>query len=167
MDEHPFATYFDVHQGYRVLTNSHISCIAIVTQDIAPETAGRSVAPIFACRIQREAEQLRARNSTLARSPNLGRDRVPLWVVCLLLRRKVHFSGWFKGKPCGYFDTWTHMFSCWIVYTSTAHFRVSVVFWDTGRKMVLSRQSHSAGLLCSGPTSTNLVPLDAGGFLCD
>ena len=25
LDEHPFATYFDVHQGYRVLTHSHIS----------------------------------------------------------------------------------------------------------------------------------------------
>ena len=24
VDEHPFATYFDVHQGYRVLTHSHI-----------------------------------------------------------------------------------------------------------------------------------------------
>ena len=23
-DEHPFATYFDVHQGYRVLTHSHV-----------------------------------------------------------------------------------------------------------------------------------------------
>jgi len=23
-DEHPFATYFDVHQGYMVLTHSHI-----------------------------------------------------------------------------------------------------------------------------------------------
>ena len=25
VDEHPFATYFDVHQGYRVLTHSHLS----------------------------------------------------------------------------------------------------------------------------------------------
>ena len=25
MDEHPFATYFDVRQGYRVLTHSHIT----------------------------------------------------------------------------------------------------------------------------------------------
>ena len=25
VDEHPFATYFDVHQGYRVLTHSHMS----------------------------------------------------------------------------------------------------------------------------------------------
>ena len=24
VDEHPFATYFDVHQGYRVLTHSHM-----------------------------------------------------------------------------------------------------------------------------------------------
>ena len=24
VDEHPFATYFDVHQGYRVLTHSQI-----------------------------------------------------------------------------------------------------------------------------------------------
>ena len=24
VDEHPFATYFDAHQGYRVLTHSHI-----------------------------------------------------------------------------------------------------------------------------------------------
>ena len=24
VDEHPFATYFNVHQGYRVLTHSHI-----------------------------------------------------------------------------------------------------------------------------------------------
>ena len=24
VDERPFATYFDVHQGYRVLTHSHI-----------------------------------------------------------------------------------------------------------------------------------------------
>ena len=24
MDEHPFATYFDVHQGYRVLTHSQV-----------------------------------------------------------------------------------------------------------------------------------------------
>ena len=24
VDEHPFATYFDVHQRYRVLTHSHI-----------------------------------------------------------------------------------------------------------------------------------------------
>ena len=27
VDEHPFATYFDVHQGYRVLTRSHIICM--------------------------------------------------------------------------------------------------------------------------------------------
>ena len=26
VDEHPFATYFDAHQGYRVLTHSHVSC---------------------------------------------------------------------------------------------------------------------------------------------
>ena len=26
-DEHPFATYFDVHQGYMVLTHSHISVV--------------------------------------------------------------------------------------------------------------------------------------------
>ena len=24
VDEHPFATYFDVHQGYRALTHTHI-----------------------------------------------------------------------------------------------------------------------------------------------
>ena len=24
VDEHPFASYFDVHQGYRVLTHSHM-----------------------------------------------------------------------------------------------------------------------------------------------
>ena len=24
VDEHPFATYLDVHQGYRVLTHSHL-----------------------------------------------------------------------------------------------------------------------------------------------
>jgi hypothetical protein len=24
-DEHPFATYFDVHQGYMVLTHSHFT----------------------------------------------------------------------------------------------------------------------------------------------
>ena len=24
VDEHPFETYFDVHQGYRVLTHNHI-----------------------------------------------------------------------------------------------------------------------------------------------
>ena len=24
VDEHPFATYVDVHQGYRVLTHSHV-----------------------------------------------------------------------------------------------------------------------------------------------
>ena len=24
VDEHPFATYFDAHQGYRVLTHSHL-----------------------------------------------------------------------------------------------------------------------------------------------
>ena len=24
VDEHPFATYFDVHQGYEVLTHSHL-----------------------------------------------------------------------------------------------------------------------------------------------
>ena len=28
VDEHPFATYFDVHQGYRVLTHSHMKLIA-------------------------------------------------------------------------------------------------------------------------------------------
>ena len=27
--EYPFATYFDVHQGYGVLTHSHISNIAL------------------------------------------------------------------------------------------------------------------------------------------
>ena len=27
VDEHPFATYFDVHQGYRVLTDSYVSFI--------------------------------------------------------------------------------------------------------------------------------------------
>ena len=25
VDEHPFATYFDVHQGYRVLTHSQMA----------------------------------------------------------------------------------------------------------------------------------------------
>ena len=32
-DEHPFATYFDVHQGYRVLTHGHI-CIGKVRSQI-------------------------------------------------------------------------------------------------------------------------------------
>ena len=29
VDEHPFATYFDVHQGYRVLTHSHIILVGV------------------------------------------------------------------------------------------------------------------------------------------
>ena len=30
VDEHPFATYFDVHQGYRVLTHSHVIFFGLV-----------------------------------------------------------------------------------------------------------------------------------------
>ena len=29
VDEHPLATYVDVHQGYRVLTHSHIEPLAL------------------------------------------------------------------------------------------------------------------------------------------
>ena len=29
VDEHPLATYFDVHQGYRVLTHSHVWCLGL------------------------------------------------------------------------------------------------------------------------------------------
>ena len=30
VDEHPFATFFDVHQGYRVLTHSHVWSFLVV-----------------------------------------------------------------------------------------------------------------------------------------
>ena len=30
VDAHPFATYFEVHQGYRVLTHGHVSRFAVV-----------------------------------------------------------------------------------------------------------------------------------------
>ena len=49
-DEHPFATYFDVHQGYMVLTHSHIDLLTCVwlkklyhdmKWPIAPGSVGR------------------------------------------------------------------------------------------------------------------------------
>jgi hypothetical protein len=32
-DEHPFATYFDVHQGYMVLTHSHIPKSSLIQRE--------------------------------------------------------------------------------------------------------------------------------------
>ena len=47
VDEHPFATYFDVHQGYRVLTHSHISLSIIkALKHMVPVGTAPRVSPL-------------------------------------------------------------------------------------------------------------------------
>ena len=40
LDEHPFATYFDVHQGYRILTHSPM---VVIFQQPLPSIAGEQL----------------------------------------------------------------------------------------------------------------------------